>query len=291
MSMKNHNFNPVLLNVGMACHNADWNYNNISNPFFRIYLVTEGCAMLEINQMAYELEQGKMYLIPPFSVHNDSCQGAFSLYYIHVFENQKNAISLFDQYHFPVEVPADELSKQLIDRLIEINPERELLQYDPASYTSDLVLMNGLARSEQMPLHTQIETKGILSVLFSRFFSLAVETSINNDTRIWNAVHYIRDNIHTRIRIPDLANACNVSEDHLIRLFKKELNMTPIAYVNKKKIEKAQLMLVLEHSTIKEVACSLAFDNISYFNKVFKAQLGKTPSDYLKITPRSSSGS
>ncbi|MFM2293218.1 MAG: hypothetical protein RIS29_3031 [Bacteroidota bacterium] len=291
MSHKNHNFNPVLLNAGLACHDADWNYNNISNPFFRIYLVMEGGARLEINQMAYDLKPGKLYLIPPFSVHNDSCSGIFSLYYIHVFENQKNAISLFEQYHFPVEVEADDLAAQLIGRLIEINPERELLQYDPELYTNDLVLMNGLARSEQTPLPAQMETKGILSVLFSRFFGLAVETSINNDNRIWNAVHYIRDNIHTRIRIPDLANACNVSEDHLIRLFKKELNMTPIAYVNKKKIEKAQLMLVLEHSTIKEVACSLAFDNISYFNKVFKAQLGKTPSDYLKITPRKSSGS
>jgi AraC-like DNA-binding protein len=39
---------------------------------------------------------------------------------------------------------------------------------------------------------------------------------------------------------------------------------------------------VIEHNTIKEVAYALAFENISYFNKVFRKILNKTPTEYKK---------
>jgi len=157
-----------------------------------------------------------------------------------------------------------------------------LLQYDPKSYTNDSVLLNSLARTGNIPLNILLETKGILCQLISRFMSSVVKSGISNDARIWNAVHYIRNNLNSKIKVPDVAQYCNISTDHLIRLFKKELNTTPVEYINRKKIEKAQLLLVLETSTIKEVAYALAFENISYFNKLFKTITGKTPSTYLK---------
>lgn len=281
---KNYNLSPILLNIGIAKHNCDWNYINISNPFFRIYLVIEGEAEIEINKEKYKLTPGNFYLIPPFVQHNDSCSGVFSLYYLHVFENQNKTISLFEQYDFPVRIDANELLELLVERLLEINPNRELLQYDPKVYTNDSTFLKSLALSGQMSLDVLLETKGILCQLLSKFISQAHISSIRNDDRIWRAVHYIRDNIHKKIKISELSASCHLSEDHLIRLFKKELNTTPIAYINRKKIERAQLMLLLNNTTIKEVTCSLAFDNISYFNKVFKTILKKTPTEYLKDT-------
>lgn len=58
--------------------------------------------------------------------------------------------------------------------------------------------------------------------------------------------------------------------------------MTPVAYINKKRIEKAQLKLIDENVSIKNIAYSLAFDNLSYFNRVFKNIVGKTPSEYIR---------
>ena len=34
----------LILNVGLAIHNADWNWKNINSPFTRLYYVTEGTA-------------------------------------------------------------------------------------------------------------------------------------------------------------------------------------------------------------------------------------------------------
>lgn len=32
----------LILNVGLAIHNADWNWKNVSSPFTRLYYIMEG---------------------------------------------------------------------------------------------------------------------------------------------------------------------------------------------------------------------------------------------------------
>lgn len=82
------------------------------------------------------------------------------------------------------------------------------------------------------------------------------------------------------LSVSQLSELCFLSSDHYIRLFKKEMNCTPIQYINQKKIERAQLLLSLKNESIKEIAYSLSFENISYFNRLFKKMTGKTPRQY-----------
>ena len=37
---------PLVLNVGLAIHNADWNWKNVNSPFMRLYYVTDGQAQI-----------------------------------------------------------------------------------------------------------------------------------------------------------------------------------------------------------------------------------------------------
>jgi len=116
--------------------------------------------------------------------------------------------------------------------------------------------------------------------LFPRFLKDAVQKTDISDKRITRAVRHIRKNIDKPIRIKELAVLCNLSEDHFIRLFKREMKCTTIAYINQKKIEKAQIMLLTEELPIKDIAYSLSFENISYFNRVFKQIAHYAPTEY-----------
>ena len=82
------------------------------------------------------------------------------------------------------------------------------------------------------------------------------------------------------IDIDTLAGLSCLSKDHFIRLFKSEMKTTPLQYIVKKKIEKAQLLLITKDLAIKEIAYTLGYDNYSYFIKLFKKQTGLTPQTY-----------
>ena len=58
------------------------------------------------------------------------------------------------------------------------------------------------------------------------------------------------------------------------------MKFTPIQYINQKKIEKAQLMLIVGNQSIKEIAYNLSFENISYFYRMFKKMTGIPPNEY-----------
>jgi len=55
------------------------------------------------------------------------------------------------------------------------------------------------------------------------------------------------------------------------------MHCTPRKYINRKKIEAAQLKLLIEDTSIKEIAFGLGFDNVSYFNRLFNKLTGRKP--------------
>lgn len=58
---------------------ADWNYQRVSSPFARIYLVKGGTAKLHLPDKVQILLPGHLYIIPPFTFHSYECDGDFSL--------------------------------------------------------------------------------------------------------------------------------------------------------------------------------------------------------------------
>lgn len=279
---KKDSLNFTLLNIGHAIHNADWNWTNVNSPFSRLYWVDGGNAKIVLPDGTYNLMPGYLYLIPSFTLHSYECDGFFSLYYIHIYEEQTESLSIIEQVNLSVEVPANEIDTLLVKRLLEINPNRELKRYDPSFYDNSQTLMKNISENAQLPYYLLIETKGILQQLFSRFLKDAEQKIEVTDNRVLKALCYIRKNIDKPISISQLSELCFLTDDHFIRLFKNEMKCTPTQYINQKKIEKAQVMLIIDNIPIKEIAYNLAFDNISYFNKLFKKLTGLTPGEYKK---------
>jgi AraC-like DNA-binding protein/mannose-6-phosphate isomerase-like protein (cupin superfamily) len=272
--------NLILLNVGKATHDGDWNWTNIKSPYFRIYRVIDGLAETVINGKTHTLKPGYLYLIPPFTLHNDMNKGPFSLYYLHIYEEPIKQSSIFERWLFPVEIAAEPLDTFLIKRLISINPKKELPIYDPKSYDNSTTLFKTLAQTTHTSFPVYFETCGIIWQLVARFLAKSIPNEQSQDSRVQQALHYIREHLDQKITIKDLANISFLSEDHFIRLFKKEMNQTPINYINQKKIEKAQFLLVVNNLPVKDIANLLSFENVPYFNRLFKKIVGHSPIKY-----------
>lgn len=270
----------ILLNVGYAIHQADWNYKNVNSPFARIYLVREGKAKLHLPDTVQELAPGHLYIIPPFTLHSYECDDYYALYYIHIYETSSANQRILEDYVFPVEIAATRLDALLVEQLAAINPGRELGGYDPSEYDNSSTLMQNIHLHTKNPASVMFETEGILLQLLSRFLKEATHKYEATDNRILKTLRYIRKNIDRTITMEELTGISCLSKDHFIRLFKKEMRVTPIQYINRKKIEKAQLMILTGERSMKDIAYSLSFDNVSYFNRLFKKYMGVTPMNY-----------
>ncbi|MCD7962169.1 MAG: AraC family transcriptional regulator [Rikenellaceae bacterium] len=273
--------NFILLNVGYAYHDADWNWKNIHSPFARIHYVKSGTAkILREDGIVFELKKGHLYLTPSYVKHRYECDDILELYYLHIYEEIGKNLSIFDVISFPGEIEGGPLDIHLIQRLIKINPERELQYFDPSSYDNSTHLAYNVAIQQKSPLAFELETEGIIKQLFSRFLAHAVYKNEKMDMRILKSLDYIHGNIDHAIDIECLAERSCLTKDHFIRLFKKEMNCTPGKYINIKKIETAQLRLLICESSIKDIAYGLGFDNISYFNRLFTKITGESPGRY-----------
>jgi AraC-like DNA-binding protein len=270
------NLNLVLLNIGYTVHYADWNWKGTHSPFARIYYVEDGMAQVVIGEQVYTLTPKHLYMIPSFTTHDYICDGIFTIFYIHIYDEH----NVFDRLNFPFEVDAGDMEEMLVRRLYAINPGRALKASDPKAYDNAPTLFESIAQSARFPFYSILETKGILLQLFSKFLIDASFKQETTDKRISKVMHYIRKNIEQELPISELSAICNLTDDHFIRLFKKEMKCTPVQYVNQKKIERAQMMLTVEGRQVKEISYSLAFENVSYFNRLFKVYTGMTPNEY-----------
>ena len=270
----------LILNVGLAIHNTDWNWRNVNSPFTRLYYVTEGAARILLPTGIQELKPDHLYLVPSFTTHSYLCDTHFVHYYLHIYEDHQSESSILEDFSFPTEIPAGDLELPLIKRLCGINPTMQIPQSDPTSYDNNPTLIKNIIKNKQRTFCDKVESRGIVYQLMARFLKDAQPKAEINDDRIQKVLSYIRKNIYKTIDIDSLAAISCLSKDHFIRLFKKEVNNTPLQYINQKKIEKAQLILITDSMPVKNISYLLAYEDHSYFNRLFKKLTGVTPQQY-----------
>ena len=96
------------------------------------------------------------------------------------------------------------------------------------------------------------------------------------------ANEYIQKNYEKNISIPDIADAVKVSEGHLRRCFKQELNIKLVDYLTEYRLERAKILMENGEGSIDNIWQMTGFASGQYFSYVFKKKEGMAPRDYLK---------
>ncbi len=270
----------LVVNIGKAYCNADWNYRDVNSPFTRIYYVCHGRARIETLGNVTELMPGRLYIIPAFTRHSCYCDGEFTHYYIHIYND--GDYDILEDLDLPVECEGRSDTEESIKRIMELAPGMELAHYEPTSYDNQQTLSTNIRKNKMRNLSARIESRGLIYMLLSAFIQRAQYKHYVKDDRIVRAIDYIRTHLSEKIDLQQLGDVSCLSKDHLVRLFKKEMNTTPICYVNDKKIERAQIRLITETKSIRQIAYELGFDDQPYFNRLFKKTTGVTPLNYRR---------
>lgn len=283
MHLPIESLNLLMLNVGYAEHDSDWNWKEVSSPFIRIFYIKKGEASLELPSGNIKLKEGHLYIIPPFTKHTYKCHGHIALYYLHVYEGFKKATDIFEHFDFPIEVKSDAEDEKLFENLRKKHPEAKLPASDPNAYDNSNTLNYYAKRYATLPLHEKMWIRGCTLILLSNFIKHATPKKWTSNNNLIKALKYIQENIHKNISINDVANTACITNSYMARLFKQNFGVSPLHYINQKKIDKAQLLLLTDNCNIKELAYILGYNDHSYFIRLFKKHTGMTPQEYRTV--------
>lgn len=137
----------------------------------------------------------------------------------------------------------------------------------------------------RFPAGYPLAIKGNLFVLFFALYTSHCEklrsgTTQKNIEKLKSVIKYVELNYAAPMSITQMAHLAGFSESHFMKFFKKTMGTSFTAYLNSYRLTIAARLLLQSDDTILSIAADVGFDNLSYFNRAFKKQYGKTPSVY-----------
>ncbi len=109
------------------------------------------------------------------------------------------------------------------------------------------------------------------------------ELSMEAQRLVRQAMAYLHEHYTEPISRQELADHVGLSDDYLTSCFHKEMGLTPVAYLNRYRIQQAKHLLRNTHRSITEIAFDLGFSSSSYFSRVFHRETGMSPAAYRRM--------
>jgi two-component system response regulator YesN len=107
------------------------------------------------------------------------------------------------------------------------------------------------------------------------------ENSYSTQQIAQRIAQYIDENYPELENIKQLGNLFYFTPEHLIRIFKKYIGVTPLQYIISKRIDVSKKLLVMRpHIDIQNIAEMVGYKNAHYFSRIFKNVTGFTPSEF-----------
>jgi AraC family transcriptional activator of pobA len=251
--------------------------------FYAVLLKDVKCGDLRYGKNVYDYQEGTMVFIGPGQIvgvetsdeiyqpkghglifHADLIKGTslgkhISNYHffsynvneaLHISERERQLVlDLFSKIKYELEHSIDKHSKTLISNNIEL-----VLNYCTRFYDRQFITRDN-------------SNKGILES-FERFLN-----------------KYFSSDLVQEIGIPSIsycASELNLSTNYFGDLIKKETGKTAGEYINLKLIDIAKEKIFDDKKSVSEIAYELGFKYPQHFTRMFKQQVGVTPSEYRK---------
>jgi AraC-like DNA-binding protein len=145
----------------------------------------------------------------------------------------------------------------------------------------DLVELQGLGRLARLLeiLHTLSSAEGGIP-LASADYRPCEDLDPSRRRKLELVRRYVDDNLGAEIRQAEIAARLWMSSPVFSRFFKVATGGTFISYVNRARVKEACRLLNCTEQSVTDVAMRCGYQNISNFNRQFRALKGMNPSEY-----------
>ncbi|TVY04218.1 helix-turn-helix transcriptional regulator [Cohnella terricola] len=245
-----------------SIHFNEWRilpYTVIVSP-----LVGECYCEYETNEIV-TAGSGNTLIVPPYVKHKYRMDIG-KVHYAHIHYTFLQNIDILSLFNVPsIVTGADsELISQWVRKLSESSE----------SGSSDKISIKSIIHAKALALELLV---AILDA--SKIKRESIDFFIHF-TKIAGVLEYIDQNIDKPITREELASLLSVSPTRFHYIFNDIMKTSPILYVNKIRLQKAQTLLASTDLSIGEVALKAGYPDIHHFSKQFKKWVGVSPSKY-----------
>ncbi len=97
------------------------------------------------------------------------------------------------------------------------------------------------------------------------------------------AMTYLDKHYMETISLKDVALYVGVSKEYLARCFHQEMGITLVIYLNRYRVNRAKALLERGEQSLTEIALEVGFSSSTYFSRVFRQEVGISPSEYERV--------
>lgn len=209
------------------------------------------------------------------------------------FDTKKYFIHLVNQNFIEVLENIENHLQKMIDQRVNENELKRFANsvfYDLFSAMEESNFPFENLRQNRMILLTNMNSCVYLedfSVLFHTFIDelkgkLTAYYAQSDGELITIILQYIKEHAAEKITLNDIALKFHFNYHYLSSYFSSHFNETFPDYLNRIRIEQSVKLLKNSNMSISEVAESSGYSDISYFSKVFKKIIGKTPTQFRR---------
>lgn len=248
----------VFLFVDRKCF-ADWAIGQAKIDFHDLTFVISGKACYYINGEKVIVEAGDLLYIP------EGCMREAYTYEespMHCYPFNFQWENPYNHVHLPFpHVMKKMITKEILDYIAEFKQ----------------VWMN---RQPFYKLQARALFELILHRILANYHMMSASTI---DPRVKKATYYITEHYFEDITVRTLAEQANLNPVYFGKLFRETTGSTCKEYLNRIRINNAEMMLSSGDFNVSETAERCGFHDISYFSNLFKVMKGYSPSAARKF--------
>lgn len=231
-------------------------------PDYNLIYVTRGRVVWVVEDQEIELRPGEMVLVPPGVPHRAfSRTKRFTLGSIHFDVRLAGRQDVFELLTPPPFQRVEDGSR--LDRYLRMAME----EFDRPDPTEARLMLAAWGRLVALELLRDNADRGLL-----RHRAL--------DPLVAELMEQLNADYQAPFTLDELAARAGYSAQHLNRLFRREVGMTPLQYLTRLRMDHAAAMLVDGRLTVRAVGERVGYDDPYYFSRVFKQHFGRSPAQY-----------
>lgn len=94
---------------------------------------------------------------------------------------------------------------------------------------------------------------------------------------------FVAANLHSAIRVIDIAKAANCGRTQLKRVFEESFGYTPYQYVIRRRVARAKNLMLLSNDSLCDIATECGFASASALSRRFRQIVGESPRAWRRV--------